>query len=154
MVYTRFDPQPVSYPWMDGRLIPSKLRNNNRAAIMIRFILICIYRNYAAAGFNSRSLKDLLKLVQVASNTTADNVAFPKRIVYPLDFASVFEGNQALTDKFVATLEDFLGIQADKTGLSEIWDSKPPSEAKGQSLEDYMRQVSVFLLGISCSTAK
>lgn len=80
---------------------------------------------------------------------TDDNVAFPKRIIYPLDFASIFEGNQALTDKFVATLESFLGIQADKVSLSEIWDSKPPVEADGQSLEAYMRQVSVFAPGIS-----
>lgn len=80
---------------------------------------------------------------------TADNVAFPKRIIYPLDFASIFEETQGLTDKFVATLEEFLGIQADKISLSDIWDSKPPSEADGQSLEEYMRQVSVFMLGIS-----
>ncbi|UKZ93354.1 uncharacterized protein TrAFT101_008270 [Trichoderma asperellum] len=97
-------------------------------------------QNYAAAGFSSRSLKDLLKVVQAASNMTDDSVAFPRRIIYPSDFASVFEGNQALTDKFVATLEHFLGIQADKVSLSEIWDSKPPSEADGQSLEEYMRQ--------------
>lgn len=80
---------------------------------------------------------------------TDENVAFPKRIIYPLDFASVFEGNQALTDKFVATLEHFLGVQADKISLSEIWNSKPPVEANGQGLEEYMRQVSVFAPGIS-----
>ncbi|UKZ70904.1 uncharacterized protein TrAtP1_011875 [Trichoderma atroviride] len=97
-------------------------------------------QNYSAAGFSSRSLKDLLKIVQAVSNMTDDKVAFPKRIIYPLDFASVFEGNQALTDTFVATLEHFLGIQADKISLSEIWDSEPPVEANGQSLEEYMRQ--------------
>lgn len=116
---------------------------------MMNLILIYLYRNYAAAGFSSRSLKDLLKVVQVASNNTDDKVAFPKRIIYPSDFAPIFEGNQALTDKFVATLESFLGIQADMVSLSEIWDSKPPSEADGQSLEEYMRQVSVFLASIS-----
>ncbi|KAL7919749.1 hypothetical protein ACQKWADRAFT_322711 [Trichoderma austrokoningii] len=97
-------------------------------------------QNYAVAGFLSRSLKDLLKLVQVASNMTDDNVAFPKRIVYPLDLAPIFEGNQALTDKFISALEHFLGIQADKISLADIWDSKPPIEADGQSLEEYMRQ--------------
>jgi hypothetical protein len=144
MAYTRFDPQPVRYLWMDGRLIPSKSNKNIRRDVMkANFILMCIYRNYAAAGFSSRSLKDLVKIVQAASNMTADNVAFPKRIIYPLDFASIFEESQALTDKFVATLENFLGIQADKISLSDIWDSKPPSEANGQSLEEYMRQVNI-----------
>lgn len=76
---------------------------------------------------------------------TVENLAFPKRIIYPLDLASIFEEIQILTDKFVATLEHFLGIQADKVSLSEIWDSKPPSEADGQSLEEYMKQVSVFV---------
>ncbi|KAK6452929.1 hypothetical protein FP744_10009180 [Trichoderma asperellum] len=97
-------------------------------------------QNYAAAGFSSRSLKNLLKVVQAASNMADDNVAFPKRIIYPSDLASIFEENQALTDKLVATLEHFLGIQAEKVSLSDIWDSKPPSEADGQSLEEYMRQ--------------
>lgn len=107
-------------------------------------ILMCTYRNYAAAGFSSRSLGDLLKLVQATSNTAGDNVAFPKRIIYPLDFASISEGNQSLIDKFVAALEHFLGIQADKISLSDIWDSKPPVEADGQSLEQYMRLVSAY----------
>lgn len=116
---------------------------------MLEFILICTYRNYSTAGFSSRSLKDLLKVVQAASNMTDKNVVFPKRIIYPVDLASIFEETQTLTDKFVATLEHFLGIQADKVSLSDIWDSKPPSEADGQSLEEYMRQVSVFAPGIS-----
>ncbi|KAL6897514.1 amidase signature enzyme [Trichoderma evansii] len=97
-------------------------------------------QSYAAAGFSSRSLKDLLKFVQAASNFTDDKVAFPKRILYPSDVVSISDGNQALRDKFVATLERLLGIQADKVSISEIWDSKPPSEADGQSLEEYMRQ--------------
>lgn len=150
MVYTRFDLQPALHLWMDGRLIPSKSnekkKTNSRGVMMMNFILICRYRNCAAVGFSSRSLKDLIKVVQAASNTTDHNVAFPKRIIYPLDFASTFEGNQALTDKFVATLEQFLGIQADKVSLSEIWDSKPPNEANGQSLEEYMRQVSCIFV--------
>jgi len=113
--------------------------------MMMNVILMCVYRNYAAAGFSSRSLKNLLKVVQAASNMADDNVAFPKRIIYPSDLASIFEENQALTDKLVATLEHFLGIQAEKVSLSDIWDSKPPSEADGQSLEEYMRQVSTTL---------
>ncbi|KAK1244205.1 hypothetical protein MKX08_002343 [Trichoderma sp. CBMAI-0020] len=97
-------------------------------------------QNYSAAGFSSRSLKDLLKVVQAASNMTNENVTFPKRIIYPLDLASIFEEGQTLTDKFVATLERFLGIQADRISLSQIWNSRPPVEAHGQSLDEYMRQ--------------
>lgn len=111
---------------------------------MLEFILMCAHRNCSAAGFSSRSLRDLLKVVQTTLNMTNENVVFPKRIIYPLDLASIFEETQTLTDKFVATLERFLGIQADKVSLSDIWDSKPPSEANGQSLEEYMRQVSVL----------
>lgn len=86
----------------------------------------------------------------MASNFTDDKTAFPKRIIYPSDFVSISDGNQALRDKFVATLERFLGIQADKVSLSEIWDSRPPDEADGQSLEEYMRQVSTICTSAKC----
>ncbi|KAL7785266.1 amidase signature domain-containing protein [Trichoderma ceciliae] len=96
--------------------------------------------NYAAIGLLSRSIHDLLRIAQVTSNATDVNVKFPKRIVYPLDFASISKDHHALDDKFVATLEHLLGVRADKVLLSEIWDAKPPSQANGQSLEEYMKQ--------------
>ncbi|KAM0264229.1 hypothetical protein ACHAQJ_000716 [Trichoderma viride] len=96
--------------------------------------------NYAAVGLLSRSMKDLIKIAQVAANVTNDGISFPKRIIYPLDFAPISEDDRILNDKFVATLEHFLGTKADKVHLSEVWDAKPPNEANGLSLEEYMKE--------------
>ncbi|RFU80351.1 hypothetical protein TARUN_1817 [Trichoderma arundinaceum] len=96
-------------------------------------------QNYSAIGLMSRSMHDLLKTTQATLDTTNIDVSFPKRIIYPLDFASISEDEQALYDKFVTTLEHFLGMKAEKVRLSEIWDAKPPNE-DGQSLEEYTRQ--------------
>ncbi|UKZ72529.1 hypothetical protein TrVFT333_000159 [Trichoderma virens FT-333] len=97
-------------------------------------------QNYAAVGLLNRNLHDLLSIAQLTFNTSNTNMPFPKRIIYPLDFASTAEGDQALDDKFVAMLEHFLGVKADKIRLSDAWDADPPNQANGQSLEEYMKE--------------
>ncbi|KAL7941820.1 hypothetical protein V8C42DRAFT_355247 [Trichoderma barbatum] len=97
-------------------------------------------QNYAAVGFLSRSLHDLLRIAQLTLNTSDANMPFPKRIIYPLDFASSNEDDQTLNEKFVAMLERFLEVKADKIRLSDAWDAQPPDEANGQSLEEYMKK--------------
>ncbi|KAH6611612.1 hypothetical protein Trco_001632 [Trichoderma cornu-damae] len=95
-------------------------------------------RNYAAVGWLSRSLHDLLRIAQVTVNATNITTPFPKRIIYPLDFAPISEDDRALVGKFVAALEDFLGTKAEEVRLSDIWDARSPSD--GQSLDEYMKQ--------------
>lgn len=86
-------------------------------------------------------MHDLLRIAEVTLNTSNVNMSFPKRIIHALDFASTSEEDQALDGKFVAALEHFLGVKADKIRLSDAWDAKPPKEAGGQSLQDYLIEV-------------
>lgn len=92
-------------------------------------------------GLLNRNLHDLLSLSQLTLNTSNANMSFPKRIIYPLDFASTTESDQTQDDKFVAMLEQFLEVKADKIRLSDAWDAHPPKEANGQTLEEYMKEV-------------
>lgn len=104
-------------------------------------ILLHKCRNYAAVGLLNRNLHDLLTLAQLTLNTSNADMPFPKRIIYPLDFTSTTESDQARDDKFVAMLEHFLQVKADKMRLSDAWDAQPPKEANGQTLEEYMKEV-------------
>ncbi|PNP57003.1 hypothetical protein THARTR1_02845 [Trichoderma harzianum] len=97
-------------------------------------------QNYAAVGLLNRNLHDLLSLAQLTLNTSNADMPFPKRIIYPLDFASATESDQAQDDKFVAMLEHFLQVKADKMRLSDAWDAHPPKEANGHNLEEYMKE--------------
>ncbi|PTB58303.1 hypothetical protein M431DRAFT_505831 [Trichoderma harzianum CBS 226.95] len=97
-------------------------------------------QNYAAIGLLNRNLHHLLSIAQLTLNTSNANMPFPKRIIYPLDFASTTESDQAQDSKFVAMLEHFLGVKADKMRLSDAWDAHPPKEANGQTLEEYMKE--------------
>ncbi|PTB69258.1 hypothetical protein BBK36DRAFT_1137705 [Trichoderma citrinoviride] len=81
----------------------------------------------------------MLRMAQVTINTSSDDVPFPKRIIYLLDYAPPSEDDQSLDHKFVAVLEKFLGIKADRVRLSETWDANPPNNTK-QSLEEYMKE--------------
>ncbi|KAJ4863587.1 amidase domain-containing protein [Trichoderma breve] len=97
-------------------------------------------QDYAAIGLLNRNLHHLLSIAQLTLNTSNANMPFPKRIIYPLDFASTTESDQAKDNKFVAMLEHFLGVKADKMRLSDAWDAHPPKEANGQTLEDHMKE--------------
>ncbi|KAL6879311.1 amidase signature enzyme [Trichoderma novae-zelandiae] len=96
-------------------------------------------QDYAAVGLMSRNLHDLLSIAQVTINASRVGVPFPKRIIYLLDYAPASEDDQSLDDKFVAVLERFLGIKADRVRLSETWDANPPNDTT-QSLEEYMKE--------------
>jgi hypothetical protein len=88
----------------------------------------------------SRDLHDLLRFAHVTLNTSSIDVPFPKRIIYLLDYAPASEDDQSLDDSFVAVLERFLGIKAERVRISETWDANPPDDTK-QSLQEYMKEV-------------
>jgi len=53
--------------------------------------------------------------------------------------------NQAqikIINAFVADLESSLGVTQEKISFDEAWDANPPKEANGQSLQEYMKDVS------------
>jgi len=49
-----------------------------------------------------------------------------------------------IIDNFVADLEKSLGVKHKRVSFNEVWDSDPPEEAKGESLQEYMKDVSRF----------
>jgi hypothetical protein len=48
-------------------------------------------------------------------------------------------------DQFAADLESSLGVTLEKVSFNDLWDSDPPSEADGASLQQYMKDVSYYL---------
>ncbi|OTA05196.1 hypothetical protein A9Z42_0058720 [Trichoderma parareesei] len=96
-------------------------------------------RAFSAVGLMSRDLHDLLRFAHVTLNTSSIDVPFPKRIIYLLDYAPASEDDQSLDDSFVAVLEKFLGIKAERVRISETWDANPPDDTK-QSLQEYMKE--------------
>jgi len=54
------------------------------------------------------------------------------------------EDQLKIIDDFTADLEKSLGVKHKKISFNEVWDSDPPKEAKGESLQEYMKDVSHF----------
>lgn len=68
----------------------------------------------------------------------------PFAIIYASDYMKII-GNQQqlkLIDEFVTDLEDSLGVKHERVSFDEAWESNPPSEANGESLEEYMKDAS------------
>ncbi|KAL8963647.1 MAG: hypothetical protein Q9193_000116 [Seirophora villosa] len=65
----------------------------------------------------------------------------PPRIIYPLDYMFLISNKDQLQliDQFVIDLEVVMGIKQEKVTLTSLWDSSPPAEAGGQSLDEYMK---------------
>ncbi|KAL7811974.1 amidase signature enzyme [Trichoderma gracile] len=96
-------------------------------------------KTFAAVGLMSRDLHELLRFAQVTINTSSVDVPFPKRIIYLVDYAPASEGDQSLEDSFVAVLEEYLGIKAERVRISETWNANPPDDTT-QSLQEYMKE--------------
>ena len=47
-----------------------------------------------------------------------------------------------IIDRFITDLESSLGVKQKKLSFESLWDNSPPTEANGQSLRDYMKDVS------------
>ena len=49
-----------------------------------------------------------------------------------------------LVDSFVMDLESTLDTKHNRLSFNAIWEAKPPAEACGQILQEYMRDVSTY----------
>ena len=49
-----------------------------------------------------------------------------------------------IIDNSVADLEKSLGVKHKRVSFNEVWDSDRPEEVKGESLQEYMKDVSRF----------
>lgn len=70
-------------------------------------------------------------------------ISFPKTITYLTDFSNVEEEKNDKYEQFLAAVEAFLGVKSTRLSLTQTWASKPPAEAKGQGLQEYMKDVSL-----------
>lgn len=50
-----------------------------------------------------------------------------------------------LIENFTSDLEASLGVARRTISFEALWDSAPPVEADGQSLQEYMRYVSLWI---------
>ncbi|KAJ3461300.1 hypothetical protein MRS44_009853 [Fusarium solani] len=87
----------------------------------------------------SRSLEDLLDITVRSTGQQPQEPKSPKRILYPVDMASVDETQQEALNSFVSTLQDFLGVQAQTIDIGAIWAESPPDETSDEDMQAYMR---------------
>ncbi|KAG6019521.1 hypothetical protein E4U40_006962 [Claviceps sp. LM458 group G5] len=71
-------------------------------------------------------------------------ITFPKRLISVTDLDSAHNGREGRQRHFLRAVEAFLGVQAKQVSLERLWRSKPPVEAKGRSLQNYMRKAPFF----------
>lgn len=109
------------------------------------FTRLTIFRRFDSIDLAARSLEDLLKTTTAVLDVPA-SPELPKKIVYLNDLVRDLPKEQlSLLDGFVKDLEDFLGVKAQRLSLGDIWDDKPPSNADGQALQSFMKEVMPLL---------
>ncbi|KAL3419102.1 glutamyl-tRNA(Gln) amidotransferase [Phlyctema vagabunda] len=94
-------------------------------------------KGYDVIGFLGRSLADLETLV---TNTLNDQnaVELPTKILYPTDFFPHDDAQQqAIIERFLSVLENYLGKKRVSFNIAEEWAKDPPPEANSKSLSEY-----------------
>lgn len=91
----------------------------------------------------SRNLAELFhdSVGIVHQSLASPPLVWPKRIISLTDLA----GDDKHKDKhtqFLTAVEDFLGVQSEKISLAKSWAKRPPAEAKGKGLQEYLDDVS------------
>ncbi len=49
-----------------------------------------------------------------------------------------------LVDEFASDLEMSLGVRRKSVSFNSLWDAHPPAKAKGKSLQNFMKDVSIL----------
>ncbi|KAJ3493191.1 hypothetical protein NLG97_g4888 [Lecanicillium saksenae] len=99
---------------------------------------------FDTVGTLHRSLKDA-KHLTAATLDVPDSSRFPKRLLYPLDiFPQADSDQQAMTESFIKIVESFLGIERTPISIMRTWESNPPEEAQGKSLQEFMEMSAVW----------
>lgn len=66
----------------------------------------------------------------------------PVALVFPTDSGYQENTSQSIiVNDMVRDFESFLGVTARRISVSSLWEENPPSEAEGQSLHVYMKDV-------------
>ncbi|KAL6849082.1 hypothetical protein ACO1O0_008612 [Amphichorda felina] len=94
---------------------------------------------FDSIGLAARSLEELLDTATAILDAPA-SPTLPRKIVYLDNFAAELPKQQLdLMHNFVGSLEQYLGVKAQRLSLGDIWDAKPPSDAGGQTLQSFMK---------------
>ena len=100
--------------------------------------------HYDTLDLSARSLTDLQTLAQSTLNATVKTR--PKSIIYPQDFPATSSEDKKATSDFVHAVETSLSLKSKSLSLAKTWAQKPPKEANGASLADYLKDVRPFSL--------
>ncbi len=74
--------------------------------------------------------------------TTPSQKDLPVALVFPTDSGYQENTSQSIiVNDMVRDFESFLGVTARRISVSSLWEENPPSEAEGQSLHVYMKDV-------------
>ncbi|KAG5755894.1 hypothetical protein H9Q70_001490 [Fusarium xylarioides] len=103
---------------------------------------------FDTVGQFGRSLDDLHFIVShTFENIHQSFSEFPSKILYPKEFYPLANTEQqAMTEEFVKTLEDFLGVKRTPFSFVEEWEKKPPKEAGGLPLLEYTEKSAFWSL--------
>ncbi|KHN94039.1 Amidase signature domain protein [Metarhizium album ARSEF 1941] len=66
-------------------------------------------------------------------------ISFPKVIIYVTDLSHAHQNASIKHEPFREAVEAFLGVKSTRLSLTRTWASKPPVEANGQGLDEYMK---------------
>ncbi|KAG5915992.1 hypothetical protein E4U42_007852 [Claviceps africana] len=75
----------------------------------------------------------------VHQSLSSPPIVFPSRLISVSDLKGTNNRHAGKHKDFVAAVESFLGVKSKRISLQALWKSKPPVEAKGQTLQHYMR---------------
>ncbi len=99
-------------------------------------LIVC--RHFDVIGLLDRSISSLWELASLTFELKPHKT-FPRCILYPTDFFPHEDASQqAMVDEFVKRLEDFLGVKRTPITITNEWRTKPPKEAHGMQLEQFL----------------
>ncbi|KAJ4305626.1 hypothetical protein N0V90_001157 [Kalmusia sp. IMI 367209] len=95
-------------------------------------------RHFDVIGLLDRSISSLWELASLTFELKPHKI-FPRRILYPTDFFPHEDASQqAMVNEFMRILEDFLDVKHTRITIADEWRKKPPKEAFGMQLEQFL----------------
>ena len=74
------------------------------------------------------------------SESTSDSAQLRRSLILPSQLLNIGSSEQRqVSGAFVDDLQKFLDVPAERTSIDDVWDEKPPQEAGGQALKDFLR---------------
>ncbi|KAG8408516.1 hypothetical protein J3458_019550 [Metarhizium acridum] len=96
---------------------------------------------YDSMGIFGTDLSELFHdaVAIVHKSLASPAISFPRTVIYATDLSGADEEKNDKYEQFLAAVEAFLGVKSKRLSLAQTWASKAPAEAKGQGLQEYMK---------------